>query len=366
MNRSRHALGRLGVLLAALLALGFTCSGVSAQPATAAAAGTMSLTAQTAYYCEASAAGSDNAFYTVTMRMQLDVPTSVQPGQSLALGGVLTLQFDETLYRNASLAGVSSVDGYSPTLSATSTIDGQKNVVLANRWQTSPAPLRDPIVVSAPVTFPAYTVPADASGDIALGLPQNGTTKNIVSNAPSMVAWTGVANAEYAGGTIRFNLACNVKSGQPGVLGKIPVTQQAASGAPAGDSGTAPTPTQDTNTATGSTAAPGGTTSTTDPSAASPVETSADQTSDQAGNQTGAQTPGTAVAPGGPTARAPVAQPGQTVTTVAAPTSDPASGGLYLPTGLLVLSGAAVCFVAVAYAGLTNYRLRMIQKAMDG
>lgn len=338
MTRSRIGAGGAALLIVALSVL------VSPGPAVGA---TTSLTAQSTYDCQASTAGSANANYKVTMRMQLDAPDAVQPGQKVDLAGVLTMQFDESLYNNAHLIGVSEVDGYSTTLSTTTLINGKKSVVFANRWQTSPAPLRDPIVVTAPITFPSFTVPSNASGTVELGLPQNETVPNSVSSSPATVAFNAVANAKTSSGSLQLKLACYLSGTAPGVLGRIPVSatpsagQQQPAAAASGKPGVglpASTP-----------VAPGA------PAAQVP-----------------APAPGAAVQPGavaasptGSGVASSAAGDSPSATLASQPTA-PTTAGVYVPTGLLVFGGAAVCLASLAYAGLTNYRLRMIRRAMEG
>lgn len=326
---------RISALLGVVLAFG-AASVIGIAPAHAA---TKSLTAQSTYTCQSHAPGQGDATDKVTLRMQLNVPQSVTPGQSINLGGILTMQFNQRLYESSKDYGIKSVEGYSTTLSTTSLVNGKRTVIRANRFQTSPAPVTDPIVVSAPITFPPYTVPAEAKGDITLGLPANGTTPNPVSSTPPTVAFTVYANADSPIGPIKVIFACRILGAQPGVLGKIPVTSKTAPTKPV----TPAEPQQQASSGivTGPSASP------------SPTARAA--------------SPTIAPAPGAPTQSAVAAVQGTLQPAGSAftqPNDD--RSGVYVPTGLLVFGGAAICMLALVYAAITNARLRMIKRSMDG
>lgn len=334
--------------ISALLGAALTLAAVTAVGATPAHAAT-SVTAQSTYTCQTRAPGQGNATDKVTLRMQLNLPTTVTAGQSITLGGTLTLQFNQRLYESSKDYGIRSVEGYSTTMSATSLVNGKQSVIRANRFQTSPAPITDPIVVSAPITFPPYTVPADAKGAIALGLPANGTTPNPNSSTPPTVAFTVYANADSPIGKIKVIFACQMVGAAPGILGRIPVTSTSAP-APVQQDSEAP-PQQGATAESGASAAP-----------------SASADAAPGAGRDPANPTGSAAPPAPATGGALVAEQGAEITqagaTVAQPSAD--RSGVYVPTGLLLFGGAAICMTAVVYAGITNARLRMIKRSMDG
>lgn len=333
---------RISAFLGSALALcGATYIG-SAAPATAA---TTTMTAQSTYLCDAYSPGQGSNTYKVTLRMRLNVPTSVTPGQTLTLGGQVTMQFDERLYASAKSYGIQSISGYSDTLSATSLVNGAKSVVKASRFQTSPQPISDPIVVTGPISLQPFTVPAGAKGGVTLGLPQNNSTPNPASSSPPSVAFTVYASANASVATFNVIFGCYMSSGAPGTLGTIPIAAKATT---VGSGSTASAAQPQAPTAGGGAAAAATTAPTAASAAAAPSAASS----------------GSAPASGG----APLSAVGtqQTVSTPVTQTSQATASGVYVPTGLLFFGAVLICVLALMYAAITNARLRMIKRAMDG
>lgn len=345
-------LTKVAALAAAMVLLALASLTWSA-PAQAA---TTSIVGQGAYQCQSAPDGFPSKTYNVTIRISLAAPASVAPGESYSLSGSMTMQFPEEAYQEGRTYGVSEVDGYSDTLSVGTTVNGKTTDVAANRWQTAPFPWRRPVVITAPISIKAFEVPADASGSIDITLPRNErAAPNTASSNPKKVAFNAVANNKTAAGNVSENLGCYLSGTAPTKIGSIPIRASGAGGG-AGDSGrTAAEP-----------AAPKGAS----PDAGAP-----------------AGPPDAAPAGAAPGLGAPTGSPGKGPRTAAVgvPT-DTAAGtvqagpqgygaytntaapesGVFVPTNLLILAGGLICFVALGYAALSQYRLSSAKRAMDG
>jgi hypothetical protein len=283
------------------------------------------------------------------VQIQLGVPTSVAPGETVSLRGTLKIQFPEEMRQTAQAIGIDTVDAYSSTISTFRTMGGQSAHYFADRWQSGPTPVRNPAEVSGPLTFPSFEVPENASGELKLQMPQNGATANITTNNPAKVAFTLYAELSGPGGTFNANSSCYLARANPAVIATVPVS----SGTP--PPGQGPTTTPDTNSPTS------------DPTSG-PAPT--DPAAPDAG--TGPSTPGAdpgvlpvdpgAVPPG--TSETPTSSGIAPGTEAYAP-SAASGGGVYLSTGVLVLGGFAIILATIGYAALTNFRIRSIRRAMD-
>lgn len=320
------------------------------------AAGSRTIVGQGVYVCQSKPVALAAEDYDVTLRISLNAPASVAPGETISLSGTATLQFPEKAYQQGKSLGETEADGYSDTLSIGATSNGKTTDVPANRWQTAPFPWRDPVVISAPITLHPFTVPADARGSLTITLPRNERrVPNTATKNPATVAFNGVANNKTSLGNVAEKLGCYLKGSSPGVIGAVPV-RAAAPAAAAGPSQTSGAPTGTTAapaTSSGSTTAPVGETTPgaaaplgalPDPAAAGPVES----------------------APGG-TASLSATQPSGAVTSGQAGYYAAASprSGIFVNSSALLLAGGLVCLVALGYAFLTQYRLRNVQRAMD-
>lgn len=309
-------------------------------------ASTRTIVGQSVYVCQSKPEGLPAEDYDVTLRISLNAPASVAPGQTVSLSGTATLQFPEKAYQEGKQIGVTEADGYSDTLSIATTFNGRTTDVLANRWQTAPFPWRDPVVVSAPITLHPFTVPENASGSLTITLPRNERrAPNTATNNPATVAFNGVANNKTAAGNISENLACYLQGAAPSVMATIPITSAASK---AGSTSSSTTKTSPGAAAQGST--PGG----------------------------AAVQPGTPVAAGAPPGSEPGPAPiGGAEVASTPPTDTTWSGqgdlyatgatrsGVFVSTSTLLLCGGLICILALGYAFLAQYRLRNLVRAME-
>ena len=334
--------------VAAALALTGLSSIAGAGPA---AAATRTIVGQGAYLCQSAPDGLPFETYDITVRMSLEAPASVTPGQTVALSGTATLQFPEKAYQNGKQYGVTEADGYSNTLSVATTTNGRTSDVPANRWQTAPFPWNDPVVISAPITLKPFTVPTDATGSLVITLPRNERrAPNTASDSPATVAFNGVANSKTSAGNVSENLGCYITSSGPSVIGTIPITTSSSSdgsttGDPSSGSNAAPGTTGDPRTQSSSGQAPGagGTQSEAPAGAEASLATGAEGVLGT--TQTGTPGAGQALS---------ATSPGTT------------RSGVFIPTNMLILVGGLICIFALGYASLTQYRMRNIKRAMDG
>jgi hypothetical protein len=227
------------------------------------------------------------------------------------------------------------------------TVNGRSERLVAYRWDSGPQPIRDPMVVYAPVAFPPITVP-QGTGTLDLQLMQNGAVANPVSNSPAKVAWSGEATATGPLGVHHVKAGCWLPGTNAAVIGRIPIAQQAAAASP----GTSGTP---------GTQAPG-----IQPTQAAPNV--------PAGAPGGGQVPpaggvatdgGVALSGPGTTVGGQAQQPPNAAgyITQASPT-DP--NGIYVKSNVLIFVGFAVCLVSLCSGSLAGFRLRSLRKSMDG
>jgi len=325
-NRSRAAT----TVVAGALGLIAIASWSAAPPA---AAATHAVTGQHQYTCQIAQSNkpSKKPIMTSSMQlsMQLTVPDSIQPGQRLSLRGTMSLQFPEELATYGKTL-VDTANGFSDTMSVALTMNGRTTVVRADRWQSPNVKVENPLIVRAPVSFPAVSVPAGSTGSIKIAMPRDGVLKNPYFASPSAVAFTAAAQAHGALLNANFYLACAGASSTP-TFATIPIGSAAAP-QNAGQSGTP------SAAAGGLSEVPGG-----DPSAAADDPFGADTT------QTGvAAGPGDQVVDG----------------SLASGTSQHGQG-IYVPAGVLIFIGVVVCLAALAFAGWTQYRLTALRASLD-
>ncbi|MCW2799660.1 MAG: hypothetical protein JWQ70_1132 [Aeromicrobium sp.] len=319
-----------GRLTSLLVASGLLCVavGVVLIPGEAQAA-TRSVTGQYQYTCQVAESDkpSKKPILTSSMQLsiQLNVPTSVQAGQSVALRGTLSLQFPEELATYAKTL-VDSANGYSDTITIALTMNGKTASFRADRWQTPNVKVSNPLVVRAPLTFPAFSVPSGSKGSIALAMPHGGLFKNPYFASPGSVAFTAAAQASGALLSANFYLAC-ASSGTPPKFASIAI----------GGSASSPS---DGSTTTAGLAANGAPTVSSNPSAAA-----ANPFTDPAGSNAAAGSTTTATRDAG--------------------FSEDDRQGVYVPAGVLVVLGALVCGGSLAYAAWTQYRLRLLRSTLD-
>jgi hypothetical protein len=320
--------GRLTSMLVAAGIL-FVAVGVVMMPDEAGAV-TRTVTGQYQYTCQVAESDkpSKKPILTSSMQlsMQLNVPTSVQAGQTVALRGTLSLQFPEELATYAKTL-VDSANGYSDTITIGLTMNGRTTMFRADRWQTPNVKVANPLVVRAPLTFPAFTVPTGSRGSIALAMPHGGVLKNPYFASPGSVTFTAAAQASGALLSANFYLAC-ASSGTPPKFASISI---------GGSASTTPT---GSSTAAGPAAGGAAPTASADPSAA-------------------AANPFT-----DPTEPSAVAGSTTTATRDAGFSQDDRQG-VYVPAGVLVVLGGLICGGSLAFAAWTQYRLRLLRATLD-
>jgi len=319
-------------------------------------AATRTVTGQTGYFCDIQQGNGKKPITsdTMTLSMSLTVPTSVSAGQRVLLRGTLSLAFPEELSQQAK-GFVTTADGYSDTISLQFGAGG--TTLRADRWQTPEIPVGDPIVVHAPIAFPAFTVPSGASS-VDLRLPGNGVTGNPYFPTPAKVAFTASAAASGPLGTFHFNLACYLKGGSPATVARIPVGASGGTGRAGAAPGTA---------SSGGAATTTGQQGSTDTTAGS-SQPGATAPSAAGGAAAKRGTPrGSADVPGAlPSYDGSVTTDGQLASAAPVAAADPdRHDGIYVSPGLLVGIGGLVCLAALGYAAWAHYRLRILQQYLD-
>lgn len=342
---------RLTRSLGAAFALSALGMSVGPVPASTAAPATKTVTAQVAYECAGEAAGAPSDKDAVSIQMQLTVPTSVAPGDTVNLRGTLKMQFSEKLRKRAQAFGVDEIDAVSTNLSTYRTLAGESTHFTAERWQSGPTPIRNPMEVSGALRFPAFKVPTDAGTELKLQMPQNGAADTNVNSGPKKVAMS-VAMA-ISGPAAKFDakLACYLPRANPAVIVTIPVSN----GKPA----------QQTPDSGGTPSSGGGSGSTPVTPGATQVDPGAPAA--PSGGQPVTQDPETVTgsgSPGSPVQQPAVASGGGTQLT-ASPASAEPTNGVYVSTSALVLSGLLIVVASLGYAALTNARLRSIRRSLE-
>lgn len=370
---------RMGAATLAVVALGSATALASPTGSPALAAGQS--VGQTGYECQYISGKVGLTKAETTLQMTLDVPSSVAPGSKLLLRGMLRIVVPASAASGAK-GLVTTGQGYSDTMSVQVGVNGQETVFGANRWQTPQEPTSGDgaIVVDAPISFPAYTVPANAQGAITLTMPTNNVLKNTYSKSPATLAWSAQATASGPLGPLKFNLACYLVNGQPSVIAKIPVSSRQTGGSTtssgtsggthtsAGATGTGATGTGATGTGTLGTGSTGTGTLGTGAAGNGTTGTQATGTGNLGTGAVGNGEVGTggagntaAVAPGQVAGSAPV----DGALTAATPVAAAPEHGVYVPTGLLLGIGFLVVLGSLTYAAWARYRLRILQNVGD-
>ena len=352
MKLSRLTRPTLAVFLVAV-------ASAAAVPSPAIAAGTITISGQAAYTCDLKVQTYPAEKSDVTMQMQLTAPATVQPGQTVALRGTMTLQFSEQVRQNTTAAGTTSVDGYSTSVSVVTKTAGTSGIQRADRWQTSPSRVSNPMQVTAPLSFPSFKVPDNATGAVQVGLPQNDVTDNIVlKDSTAKVAFSIVSRIvgpAFAQGA-SVELSCFLPRENPAIIGSIPVTSAGtvATGKPTPSKKATPKAGSSGSQASGSAASPGSV------AASSPVTPTAESATSTGGEVT--VDGSTAVPADGSGTTTQVAGAQDQLLATSAPTENQ---GVYVPTSLLLLAGFGICAISLAYASLTNIRLRNLPRSLE-
>ena len=319
--------------------------------------------AQTTLVCVYEAEGSDPSDVPkdqpTGLSITLDVPESVTPGEVLTLTGSASVQAPEDIRSQASQLGYTTLDAISDAFSVGLTVgSGERQVFLADRWQTGKTAFSNPLVVRGALYFPAFKVPDDASGEIKLELPRNEVVDRRPppyqnGNTPPKVAVEFLASVTGNGTSATYIVSCWRNDSGSGLIATIPVVKDSASTpattpsaggavpAPAGDA-------QQPTTAAGQPVTPpvGGATA---PAAADPA----------AGQVTGQVVTGTD--PGTTVGTGPALQGAATGSTLAATQSQ----DVVVPTWLAIVT-ILLALAAYGYAGWNHLRMRASRRRPGG
>jgi len=225
--------GATAARIAGVAALAIAAVAVGSAPATAASA-----RAQQVYACENAPDDGTTPSRpdTFQLGMTLDVPASVAPGGTISLRGTADVRLPESYRQAIEYFSVAQLDAVSDTLSATVTVGGATVAQPADRWSTGPQKAGNPLVLTAPVSFPTFRIPADATGAVTIAMPGNGfAATSFPGKTPAKVAFNARATARGPV-SFPFKASCFLKSGGPNVIATIPVSAPATAG------GTATTP----------------------------------------------------------------------------------------------------------------------------
>lgn len=175
---------------------------VSAAPTMAGAAGP---TGSANYLCDLTTIGPTPV--SVTMSLD-DVPASVLPGQTLRLGGTLTLGFTTQAALVTQLLLANHVGVSSANFALDAATADKTQAIRAVAVQGQQTAIVNPFTLTAKVVLPDYTVPAKAGGEVAISLPSKATLPNAVAQSPTNVAFTAVLSQDGLVG--QRTLACAV------------------------------------------------------------------------------------------------------------------------------------------------------------
>lgn len=332
----------------------FAAALVALMPAAPAAAETVTRTGQASYTCQFGYYGPAGTLqqlpdeHVVSVSMSLGVPRTVNPGLRVPLRGVFRMQFPESIRSLAEQGGLRQVEAYSDSLTASMTVNGRTAPHRADRWQTGKQEIRDPMVVSAPITFPAYPVPGDASGKWHIELPANGTTRNIASPSPATVAFSVIATVtRYNGDEYEYFVSCYQPQNTTRTVAQVPVI------AAAERSADSPAPSDPVPDPTAPRASGGRVASQAPaPDGAAPFSApaAAPQPADAGAPVAASSAPGTGA----------VAAP-----LVAAPPPG-RSDGIHVPGWAVVFGGGLLALAALGYAAWAHHRLRLLREDVTG
>ncbi|MGE5612756.1 MAG: hypothetical protein ACM3UO_00575 [Bacillota bacterium] len=160
--------------------------------------------------------------------ISLNLPGVVHPGDVVALTGSASVQAPEEIRAEAAKLAYSELDVVSTSFSTGLTLGaGGRHILPADRWQTGRTQISNPLVVTAPLYFPAFRVPTDATS-ITLDLPHNDVVPRLpapYSNAetPPRLALELYATASGNGTTVRYIVSCWRTDRSAGVIATIPV-----------------------------------------------------------------------------------------------------------------------------------------------
>lgn len=241
---SSHRRLRLLAATAVVLALLVAPTPLNPTPAAEAASARAQVTLICVYNDTNAAADARARDQPTGLAISLDVPASVAPGDVVSLSGTATVQAPEDIRSQAAGLGFNQLDAISDTLSVGMTVGaGKRQVVTADRWQTGKTAFGNPLVVSAPLNFGSFRVPATASGSIKLELPRNEVLSrrpppHSNPRTPARTALEFLASVSGNGAKATYLVACWRSDKGNGLIATIPVSKSAAPGTGSGNPGT--------------------------------------------------------------------------------------------------------------------------------
>jgi hypothetical protein len=330
MKRSSFLAGGAGLLLAGLVVV----PNISAQ-----AASSKTITGQTNYTCAGQPkSGGPSYSDTFGIRLSLSVPATAAPGTKFSPKGTFSLQFPESVYQIDRALGITSAEASSDNIAMTVVSGGKSSRLVAYRWDSGSQPVRNPMVVTAPIAFPAITVPAGASGAVQMYMPENGAVKNPIAEGPATVAFTLNGTTHGSSGTTEAWISCWMPTAKKVSVGQVAIGQ--SSGTQGGTPG---------QTGSGGTAA-GGTTGSNDSDAAANGDVPTAATGNDSGSVASTGSGSTVESANNQAASTPLF---------------PSASGFFVKTNLLILLGFIVCLAGLTYGALMHIRLRGFTHSPD-
>ena len=168
------------------------------------------------------------------LSITLDVPASVAPGDVLTLTGSASVQAPEDIRNQASQLGYTTLDAISDWFSVGLTVgSGERQVFLADRWQTGKTAFSNPLVVRGPLYFPSFKVPDDAAARSAWSSPATrwstaGPRPTRTATRRPKVAVEFLASVSGNGTSATYVVSCWRNDNGAGTIATIPVTKDSA------------------------------------------------------------------------------------------------------------------------------------------
>ncbi|OUZ10332.1 hypothetical protein BHE97_08300 [Aeromicrobium sp. PE09-221] len=308
------------MLLPLLTGLGSVGIVVAGAPAATA----KTVTKQVTYTCQVAGVPGESS---IGILLSVDVPDSVSPGEKVSIKGTITLRLPENVRAAAAAAELTAVQGYSDTVALPVTVGGKTTLIRTSRIQTPKSRILRPFTVSAPVSVPAFTVPAGATGEVVVEFPRNGSVANPKPGGqPAKVAFTAMSTVYGEAGSQQIGLFCYYTREIDRVIAKVPVRAAAQQ-------------------------APTATTLTT-PTASASASAVVEEPTAPAETEVMATTEATSV----------VDESVEAFREVSATGDQSREPGIFIPQQTLVAAGIAVVVVAVVYGVLAGRRARLLMK----
>lgn len=300
---------------------------------------------QLTYTCQTAGEGYEDEAqpYPFVTSLQLEVPAQVAPGDVLNLSGTLSVQLPEEL-RSLAEDYFTYAQAVSDSMTVPVTVGGRTTILQASRFDSGRVATRNqPLILRSVVSTAPFTVPADATGDVVVELPANGSVPSNIDD--SSVAFA--AEALLSGGFVAtfvseyvYKVSCTAPPKAKRTVARIPIATTAP-----------PTPSAPS---TPSTAVPP-----TAPASGLPAATP----DGSASTTKAAATPSSA-------ASAPATQTAAVPATTTAPAVTVLSGGgddsIRVPGWLLLLCATLVVLLAVLLALWSHHRVRMFRASLEG